>query len=613
MVMLRTAFLSLPAFEDADKTRTAQTLHRLLQLSAGLLLFLFAAYAVDVDRTPALIGFTLLLFLVIPILMALNRRGYVELSSMAFALNIWMVLTVVNAWAGGVRTPFFTIYYLPIMLATLLCGWRRAVIMVTLTLAAGVGMVVAESWYGPRPPVDYGAVSLLAIHGVSLAFTIMLISLSSRDTQQATEESRRHAAQFEALYRGALDISADLHLDSLLQTLTDSTLSLMNATGGGVYLYDPKRDALVWTVAGGKTAPPGMSLRHGEGLSGKIWATGQPAIVNNYAKWKGRSPAYDGFDYGAIAAAPIQWRDEFLGVIVATADEAHTFGEAHLSLLSLFALQAAVAIKNAHLYQQVQDHAAKLEARVQTRTAELSAANERLETLSRLKDEFVSNVSHELRTPLANIILNLELLSIDPERHDEHETRLQREAKRLAELIEDLLRLSRLDQGRVELKREAVDLKMLARNYGFDRGPLAAQHGLTLNVQTIPDCPVVLADRNLLDQILSILLTNAFSYTPSGGCVTIQTHRKQSENGCLAGISVTDTGPGIAPDDLPHIFDRFYRGKGAQNSGASGTGLGLAIAKEIAERHGGSIGAANTDGPTSGATFTVWLPAQPES
>jgi signal transduction histidine kinase len=120
----------------------------------------------------------------------------------------------------------------------------------------------------------------------------------------------------------------------------------------------------------------------------------------------------------------------------------------------------------------------------------------------------------------------------------------------------------------------------------------------------------VQADEGLIGQVLSILLTNAFNYTPADGQVTVSTHSYQSDGKQWAGFRVSDTGPGIAPEDQRHIFERFYRGEAGHASGVPGTGLGLAIAHEIVARHQGRIEVTSDGVPGNGTTFTVWLPRE---
>jgi two-component system, sensor histidine kinase and response regulator len=232
-----------------------------------------------------------------------------------------------------------------------------------------------------------------------------------------------------------------------------------------------------------------------------------------------------------------------------------------------------------------------------------------IKEVTRMKDAFISNVSHELRTPITSIKLNLQLLQLDPARRAVCEERLEHEITRLNNIIDGLLQLSRLDQGRLLPNLSTVDLNALVTQYADDRTPLADSQGLTMDLNLIPNSLYVSADSGLLGQVLSILLTNALNYTPGGGKVSIETLARETEAVQWIGFSVSDTGSGITQEELPHLFERFYRGRAAHGSKVSGTGLGLAIAKEIVGLHGGTIEVFSQGIVGDGAKFTVWLPA----
>jgi GAF domain-containing protein len=164
----------------------------------------------------------------------------------------------------------------------------------------------------------------------------------------------RRAAELEALREVSLGITAELELDALLRSIVERAITLLDAKSGGVYLYRPEHDALVWAVAvGPSVAQVGSELRLGEGLAGKVWLTGQPIIVDDYGHWEGRAAIYDRYGFTAVLGVPFAWGDEFLGVVDVLADaEVRTFTPDDAHLLSLFASQAAIAIQNAHLYAE---------------------------------------------------------------------------------------------------------------------------------------------------------------------------------------------------------------------------------------------------------------------
>jgi PAS domain S-box-containing protein len=232
-----------------------------------------------------------------------------------------------------------------------------------------------------------------------------------------------------------------------------------------------------------------------------------------------------------------------------------------------------------------------------------------LKEVERMKDAFVSNVSHELRTPITSLRLHLQLLKMNPDNLSTFLDRIQREVGRLEGIIEDLLRLSRLEQQREQLRRTPVNLNMLANQYMLDRTPIAHSNNLDIAIEYGEDMPPVLADQGLMGQVLSILLTNAINYTPAGGTILVKTFAEEVDGVRGAALSVSDTGPGISPGEREHVFERFYRGEAGTDSGIPGTGLGLSIAREVVERHGGRIGVAGSEISPTGAQFIVWLPA----
>ncbi|MEX0788978.1 MAG: GAF domain-containing protein [Anaerolineales bacterium] len=235
-----------------------------------------------------------------------------------------------------------------------------------------------------------------------------------------------------------------------------------------------------------------------------------------------------------------------------------------------------------------------------------------LKQLDRLKSQFVSDVSHELRTPLTNIRLYLDLLAEtdDRERSQRYLQTLTRESERLADLIEDLLSLSRLESGVAPLEVGPVDVNELLRALVEDRHRMATQRGLHLSLECAPRLPPAAGDARLLAQIFTNLLTNALNYSESGGRITLTTEIEgESEGDRWIVAHVEDTGLGVAPEEIPMIFRRFYRGRASHLAPNAGTGLGLSICKEIAERHGGRIMVSSEGIQGRGSRFTVWLPA----
>ncbi len=230
-----------------------------------------------------------------------------------------------------------------------------------------------------------------------------------------------------------------------------------------------------------------------------------------------------------------------------------------------------------------------------------------LRTLDRMKSQFVSTVSHELRTPITTIKLYVALLRrCAPDKRDEYLDALSREADHQARLLEDILQLLRIDAGRMDLRLEPTPLNPLIDGAVGSYRLLAEENGLLLQRHLADPSPLVYVDAERTTWVLRNLLGNAIRYTQQGGRVEIVTRREELAGRSWATVTVSDTGIGISEDELPHIFERFYRGERPRQMQMPGTGLGLAIVKEIVELHGGRVTV--TSRVDEGATFIVWLP-----
>jgi PAS domain S-box-containing protein len=211
----------------------------------------------------------------------------------------------------------------------------------------------------------------------------------------------------------------------------------------------------------------------------------------------------------AYLSIPLMFQNHLIGALNIGADQKHVYTEEHVELVRDIANQLAVALRQAQLHGRVRQHAHELEQRVAERTQELQVANQHLEALTRVKDEFVSNVSHELRSPIANLKLQQDLLAQHPEKARHYLKTIRREIERLELMVEDLLSLSRLDQERYAWNPALIDLNDLCKDFVVDRILLAANRDIRLLFTPQKELPKVHADRGLLGQVLSILLTNA--------------------------------------------------------------------------------------------------------
>lgn len=231
--------------------------------------------------------------------------------------------------------------------------------------------------------------------------------------------------------------------------------------------------------------------------------------------------------------------------------------------------------------------------------------------LDQMKEEFIATVSHELRTPLTAMKGSLGLLaggvlgSMEPMQTELIQIALQN-TDRLIRQVSEILSLSKLESGKVQMKLAPTNLNRVAGDVLSELAPVPAGRQIDVTAELDSDLPLILADGEQIRQVLTNLLGNAYKFTPEGGRVHLRTQATATE----VRLTVTDSGPGIAADQLERIFERFTRAPGEASRRASGTGLGLAIAKNIVEQHGGRIWAESELG--RGATFTVALPVASE-
>ncbi len=233
-----------------------------------------------------------------------------------------------------------------------------------------------------------------------------------------------------------------------------------------------------------------------------------------------------------------------------------------------------------------------------------------LKALERMKSRFITNISHELRTPVATIKLYTELMRRKPEKQEQYLDVLAHQVNWLARLVNDIIQISYIDAGRLEMKPRPTPLNELTEAVIANHQTLARERDVTLEY-----CPgtgpfrkslVSLVDPDRLTQVLANLVVNSIQYTPQGGRVVVSTGTEEAQGRMWATVTVADTGMGIPEKELPHVFERFFRGEKPREMQISGIGLGLTIVKEIVELHGGRVTVESK--VDVGATFTVWLP-----
>jgi GAF domain-containing protein len=451
--------------------------------------------------------------------------------------------------------------------------------------------------------------SAAEIEAIKSAADVLGVAFARQRSEIAEREQR---ALFEALRDTAAALNSTLNFDEVLDRILtnvgrvvphDAATIMLSETGIARVVRSrgyAERGLESWLQAWRFQVTKVPSLR-------RMMETGRPLAIPDTEAYPGWGDLPEARWVRSYAGAPIWKRGRLIGFINLDSATPGFYTPIHAERLQAFSDQAAIAIENAQLYDTIRQHAEELEQRVADRTRELESANERLRELDRLKDQFVTNVSHELRTPLTNIGLYLNLL--DKRRGEGLERYLpilKSETERLKDLIEDLLALSRIDQGRLVFAPQPYSLDSLILEVMQAQAARAETKGLRIWHRPNRDVPAVAVDYSQMLQVLINLLGNAIAYTPTGGHITITTALAQRDEKWGVTAQFHNDGPIIPVEDLPHIFERFYRGGTGRDSGEPGTGLGLAICKEIVERHRGRITADSSE--VDGTTFTVWLP-----
>ncbi|MFQ5839889.1 MAG: ATP-binding protein [Candidatus Methylomirabilales bacterium] len=436
--------------------------------------------------------------------------------------------------------------------------------------------------------------------------------LAQRAAELAVKTER-----LEALTTLSRTVSASLDPQEVLNFVAEATVRLLNVSLARVWLWEDTGRVLRWTATAGDpdlVCYPRDVFHPGEGMVGLAFQTKQVLVTDSpttdprylqkgWAREKG---------IRTIAAIPLLIGDQAVGVLSAARRAANVFQTDEVGLLTSFAAEAAVAVENAQLYQQLRTRAESLEHIVQERTTELRQRNVELETANRAKSEFLANMSHELRTPLNAVIGFTELLldktfgEINAKQH-RHLQNIWTSGQHLLSLINDILDLAKVEAGKVEIHLKSFDVPEALKAASDQIRPQAETKGLTLKLDLGKDLPLLRADPVRFKQILLNLLANAVKFTPTGGRVTVRA-RPVGES---LEIAVQDTGTGIQPEDLPKLFQEFTQLDAFLTKAHGGAGLGLALTKCLVELHGGRIWA-QSPGEGQGSTFTFMLPLHSE-
>ncbi|MGH2522641.1 MAG: GAF domain-containing protein, partial [Anaerolineales bacterium] len=387
----------------------------------------------------------------------------------------------------------------------------------------------------------------------------------ARQRSEIAERDQRALA--EALHDTAAALNSTLDFDKVLDRILTNVGKVVPHDAATIMLIEARTARIVRgrDYTDNRLAPNLLDLRlpirEAPNLR-RIMETGRSLAIPDTQTSPGWLPLPEADWVRSYAGTPIKQKGRLIGFINLYSATPNFFGPAQAERLRSFTDQAGVAIENAQLYDQILQHAESLERRVAERTRALAEVNAELQQLDRLKDQFISNVSHELRTPITNIKLHLSLLDKrGPEVLPRYLPTLQRETERLRGLIEDLLDLSRLQTEAMPLRRVPHSLDELASEVIAAHTARAEAKGLAIKHDLNPESLNAPVDRAQIMQVFNNLLGNAVAYTPPGGQITITSQHEK--NGEKAGVAVRfrNTSPIIPPEDLPHLFKRFYRGR----------------------------------------------------
>jgi len=389
------------------------------------------------------------------------------------------------------------------------------------------------------------------------------------------------AKRLERLLEINLELSSTLNLQDLLSKIVNLATELTNTEASSILLLDRKTKTLYFEAATGVRVDSIQKIPVPlEGsIAGRIVQEGRPIIVEDVRadpNFYGLVDTVTHFQTRSILGVPLKVKDTIIGVLeVLNKRGGEPFDEEDVKLLEILAAQAAVAIENARLFQQ---------------------------------SDFISDLVHELRTPLTSIIGYAKLMlehKLEPATERRFLETIHREATRLSGLINDFLDLVRLESGRVKITKKPVQIRQLLEECIAIMRPQAEPRKIKIKLSTPPGPFYIPADEDRLRRVILNLLSNAIKFNRDEGLVEVKAELVGKE----LRISVSDTGIGILPEELPHIFEKFYRGRAEEE--VSGSGLGLSIAKQIVEAHGGKIWVEST--PGQGSTFTFTLPVESSS
>ncbi|MBD1920979.1 PAS domain S-box protein [Microcoleus sp. FACHB-831] len=463
------------------------------------------------------------------------------------------------------------------------------------------GQKLLVEWQGRAVFKENGELNFLFALGIDIT-----------ERRQAEIKLRAAAERDRLLGAIALRIRASLDLDEILNTTVNEVRHFLQADRVFIGLMKTEKTAKIvaesvtdsWPSMLGLAITDEAYIQHVIAL----FSQGNIQVFNDRNQWERYPLEKDYLLYYHIQASlsvSIMLDEQFYGILVAhQCSGSRDWQQFEIELIEQLGTQVAIAIKQAKLYQQVQDFSASLERQVEERTAELQERNRELKELNELQDEFLHAVSHDLRTPIMGMSLVVNNLlnkpgDTIPLSRSILERMIQSSNNQLG-LINSLLEAHSSEVRGVELHYEVVQLSTLIQNIAQDMEPLLAKNQATL-INLVPtNLPLVTADPLQLRRVFENLLTNALNHNPPGLSLTLNATLEEEMIRC----TVADNGIGMNPETCDRLFERYVRGSRARRS--TGIGLGLYLCRQIITAHGGQIGCISSLG--EGATFWFTLP-----
>jgi len=455
------------------------------------------------------------------------------------------------------------------------------------------------------PPLGAGAVLGWAFTGVVLNWVSRNLALT-----RATRDHLVH--QLASLSNVGKTISLQFTTDELLMAIYKACRDAVEVTFLTIALYDETTDELSCELdVREEEFLPKFRVRLGEGLNS--WVVKNARLLN-------LASSRDEANFGIVAyddgkpteswlGVPMIARDRVIGVISVQSYRRNAFSPDDEILLTTISNQAAVALDNAQLFRDLEGLTTQLEQRVLQRTNELAETNVRLLAADRTKNQFLANMSHELRTPLNSIIgFSAVLLNaakhLLPGRLYKFVENIHIAGNHLLDLINDILDLSKIEAGRLELQPQPFDLRNTVAAVERVAKGICSAADVTLLTNVDDSLPTVVLDEGRTKQMLLNLISNAVKFSNPKSFVHLDVTHLADESAVQ--LVVRDSGIGMPPDELPKIFDQFYQIERLGSSIRQGTGLGLSLTKGFVELHGGTIVVESEVG--HGSTFRIKLP-----